>query len=157
MNDEVIRFIIHCSSLIVYPFLALPFLLDFLKQPIDALAFLFDAITHKMNLWCARKVEGKAQLLPNVRCSVTQSAERLPVFLFISGNGDENLRVPTVFGKANVGHGYHCKSWIFQFVPDNLGYLLTKNVCNSLWATHNSVLSFEFGVPGSNLTRNSEL
>jgi hypothetical protein len=90
-----------------------------------------------MNLGRSREIKGEAQLLANVGSSVAQSAERQPVFLFISRNRDKNLCVPAIVGKANVSDGYHCQPRVFQFVPDNLGNLLTNNVCNSLWATHN--------------------
>jgi hypothetical protein len=134
-------FILHPSAFILYSSfilsLASRLLFDLLEQFIHALAFLFDCVPHEVNLGSARKIEGETQLLANVRSSVTQGAERQPVFLFISGNRDKNLRVPAVVRKANVSNSYHGKSRVFQFVSDNLGNLLTKNVCNSLWATHN--------------------
>ena len=131
-RTRLLLFSLQPSSFI----LSIPFLLDLPQQPVDALAFLFDAIPHKVNLGCTRKVEGEAQLFANVGRGVTQSAERQPVFLFISRNRDKNLRVPAIVRKANVGHRYHCQSRVFEFVPDNLGNLLTNNICNSLWATH---------------------
>jgi hypothetical protein len=87
--------------------LSIPFLLDLPQQPVDALAFLFDVIPHKVNLGCTRKVEGEAQLFTNVGSSVTQRAERQPVFLFISRNRDKNLRVSAIVRKSNVGDRYH--------------------------------------------------
>jgi hypothetical protein len=89
-----------------------------------------------MNLWCARQVERKTELLTNVGSGVAESRKREPVFFFISRNGDKNLSIPAIVRKANVSHGHHRQPWVFEFIPDNLGNLLTNNVCNSLWATH---------------------
>ena len=68
---------------------------------------------------------------------MTQRVERQPVFLFISRNSYKNVRVSAIVGEANVSHRYHPQPRVFQFVPDNLGNLLTNNVCNSLRTTHN--------------------
>ena len=62
---------------------------------------------------------------------MTQSVERQPVFLFISGNSDKNLGVSAILRKANVSHRYHRQPRVFQFVPDNLGNLFT-NECLQL-------------------------
>jgi hypothetical protein len=67
---------------------------------------------------------------------VAESRKREPVFFFISRNRDKNLGFPAIIRKANVSDGHHCQPWVFEFIPDNLGNLLTNNVCNSLWATH---------------------
>jgi hypothetical protein len=111
-------------------------LFNFPQQLIHTFTFLFNAVPHEMNLRRARKVEGEAQLFPNVGSRVTESAEGQPVFLFVSGNSYENLGVPAIVGKANIGDRNHRQSRVFQFVPDNLGNLFANNVCDSLWATH---------------------
>jgi hypothetical protein len=58
------------------------------------------------------------------------------MFLFVTPDDNKNLGVPEIVGKANVSHGYHREPWVFEFIADNLRDLLTKYVCNSLWATH---------------------
>ena len=128
-------FILHPSSFIlIRPFF--PFLFNLFQQPIDALAFLFDPVTHEMYLGSARKIQGEAQLLTNVGRSVAQCAKSDSVFLFVAHYGDKNLRFTEVVGEPNISHGHHRQPRILQLVPNNLGNFLTKNVCNSLWATH---------------------
>ena len=88
-------FILHTSSFIlIRPFF--PFLFNLFQQLIDAFAFLFDPVPHKVNLGSARKIQGEAKLLTNVRSGVAQGAESEPVFLFVSQDGDKNMRFTKV-------------------------------------------------------------
>src|SRR5438128_2742512 len=72
-------FILHTSSFIlIRPFF--PVLFNLFQQLIDALAFLFDPVTHEMYLGSAGKIQGEAQLLANVGRGMAQCAESDPVF-----------------------------------------------------------------------------
>ena len=126
----------HPSALILHPFF-FPFLFNLPQQLVDAGTLFFDAVPEEMNLGCAGQVERETQLFTNVRGGATKRVKRQPVLLFVAGNRDENTGVPQIVRHANVGHGYHRQPRVFQLVPNNLGNLLTKNVSNSLWATHN--------------------
>ena len=150
MKDEAEpEFVLTDSSFILHPSSSVRSLFDFQQQLVHAFAFFLNAVPHEMNLWCARQIEGEAQLIANVGSSVTQRIEREAVFLFSSSHRHKNLGVPAIVRNANVGHGYHCKPRVFQFVSDNLGNLLTQNVCNSLGAMHGFKNSFKFQVSSS--------
>src|SRR5436190_24035802 len=69
---------------------------------------------------------------------MSQRGKRDTMFLFIARDGHKNVGIPAVTGKANISYSYHRQPWVFEFIPDNLGNLVTKYVCNSLWATHGS-------------------
>src|SRR5882672_12898496 len=103
MKDEkssgsFLSLIPHPSSFI--PFHGFPFLLDLVQQLVHPLAFFFDCIPDEMNLRSAREIERETQLFANVGSGVTQGAERQPLFLFVAGNRDKDLRVAAIIGKA---------------------------------------------------------
>ena len=118
------------------------------QQLIDAITFFFDAVPEEMNLGCAGEVEREAQLFTDVGGGVAQGVECEPVFIFVARNHDENVGVPQIVRHSNVSHGYHGKPRVLQFVPNDLGNLLAKNVSNSLWATHDKKQEQSAGAVG---------
>jgi hypothetical protein len=116
--------------------LAFPVSFDFVQEFINALALFFDAVPDEMKLGGARQIEGETELLPHKGRGVTQRVKRQPVLLFIPGYGDKNVRVAAILGQPDVRNSNHRQSWVFEFIPNDLGNFLTDNVCNSLGTTH---------------------
>src|SRR6185369_8215389 len=103
------------------------------------------------------QIERKSKLLPYIRRRVTQGQQRLLMLLLVALNRDVNAGIAQVVGDANLSHGNHRQSRVFELVTNNLGNFFAQRFRNALRAMH-SVCSCELRVSGFELfrTRNSK-
>ena len=65
-----------------------------------------------------------------------QGLQGLLMFAFVALHGDVNARVAQVVSHANLSHGHHSQTRIFEFESDNLRNLFTQCLRDALCPVH---------------------